>query len=94
MNKQISRIDYSNVFLKQLKKAPLEIKKTFKNRLVLFLKDEFYPILRNHQLTGTLKSYRSINITGDWRALYSEYTHGSKRVIVFEMFGTHVSYID
>jgi len=89
MNKPIRRIDYTNIFLKQLKKAPLEIKKAFKNRFVLFLKDEYCPTLRNHQLTDTLKSYRSINITGDWRALYSEYTLGSKRIIVFEMLGTH-----
>ena len=89
MNKPINRIDYTNTFLKQLKKAPLEIKKSFKKRLVFFLKDEFYPILRNHELTGTLESYRSINITGDWRALYTEHSLGNKRVIIFEMLGTH-----
>ena len=89
MNNQISRIDYTIIFVKQLKKAPLQIKKAFRNRLALFLKDEHYPTLRNHQLTGKLQSYRSINITGNWRALYSESSAGSKRIIVFELLGTH-----
>lgn len=88
MHKQL-RIDYSNSFLKQLKKAPLKIKKSFKKRLSLFLVNPFHPQLHNHQLTGTLAVYRSINITGDWRALYSEYNKKKTQVIVFEILGTH-----
>jgi mRNA-degrading endonuclease YafQ of YafQ-DinJ toxin-antitoxin module len=33
--------------------------------------------------------YRSINVTGDWRALYSEQQQNGKEIIVFEMLGTH-----
>ena len=84
------RIDYSNKFSKQLKKIPLEIKIAFRNRFSLFIKNQFNPILNNHALSGNLKGYRSINITGDWRAIYSENTDkDGKKYIIFELFGTH-----
>lgn len=82
--KQIS-VDYSNRFKKQLKKAPLEIKKAFSSRLELLKQDLFHPQLNNHQLSGNYKGFRSINITGDWRAIYSQYGD----TIVFEILGTH-----
>lgn len=83
------KIKFSRKFRKQYDKSEAKIRAVFEKRLQMFMKDPFDPLLNNHQLTGILKSYRSINITGDWRALYSEYTLGNKRVIVFEMFGTH-----
>lgn len=85
MTKNLGAINYSKRFDKQLKKAPLEIKIKFKNRRQLFIEDPFHPQLNNHLLSGKLKGFRSINITGDWRAIYSEY----KNSIVFEMLGTH-----
>lgn len=89
MNKNPKRIDYSNKFIKQLKKAPLEIKIAFRKRFELFLKDPFSPLLNNHQLSGKLKAYRSINVTGDWRAIYTEEKEESETVVSFEMLGTH-----
>lgn len=85
MTVNTKRIDYSNKFDKHLRKAPLVIKIAFRQRLELFLKDPFNPLLRNHQLSGKLKHLRSINVTGDWRALYSEHSE----VIIFELLGTH-----
>ncbi len=87
--KKINRIDFSGPFDKQLKKAPLNIKIAFKKRLTIFIKDPFNSRLRNHQLTGKLKNYRSINITGDWRALYSSNKINKENVIIFEALGTH-----
>lgn len=89
MNKNLARIDYSKTFDKQLRKSPLKIKKAFRNRLELFLKQPFHPILNNHPLKGNLLGYRSINITGDWRALYSERSENRSKVIIFEIIGTH-----
>jgi len=40
-------------------------------RLVLFMKDPFNPILNNHALSGEHAGRRSINITGDYRAIYT-----------------------
>ena len=83
------RIDYSRKFIKQLKKAPLPIKKSFKSRFNLFLKDPHNPLLRNHLLTGGYSNCRSINITGDWRAIYSEESENNKKVAIFLALGTH-----
>ncbi len=48
-----------------------EVQKTrFKERRDLFLKDQFNPILNNHALKGGYLGYRSINITGDLRAIF------------------------
>lgn len=90
MKKSFKRIDYSRKFLKQLKKSPLEIKVAFRKRLELFLQDPSHPQLNNHALTGKLSGVRSINVTGDWRAIYSIYTNEEgDKVITFEMLGTH-----
>lgn len=85
MKKSLGRIDYSKGFDKQLRKAPLSIKIAFRQRFELFIINPFHPQLNNHSLTGKHKGYRSINITGDWRAIYSE----EKDVIIFELLGTH-----
>lgn len=83
-------IDLSDSFNNQLKKAPLKIKIAFRKRFAWFLENPFHPLLNNHALTGKLSGYRSINITGDWRALYCEWkTSEGKRMIVFELLGTH-----
>lgn len=82
------KINYSRKFDKQLRKAPLEIKIAFRNRLSLFLENPQHSQLNNHKLTGKYLSYRSINITGDWRAIYSE-IENRENEIVFEAIGTH-----
>ena len=59
-------------FGKHYKKLKSAKKKKFKERRDLFLIDEFNPILNNHALKGKYKGYRSINITGYLRALYTK----------------------
>ena len=83
----IKRIDFSKRFEKDLKKAPKKIQKAFKNRLEIFLTDKFNPILNNHSLTGNYDNYRSINITGDWRAVFRELDAGE--TVFFDILGTH-----
>lgn len=89
MNVRISRIDYSKKFNKQLKKAPLSIKIAFRDRLIIFIKNPFAPILNNHFLKGKYLFSRSINITGDWRAIYSEVLENKEKVAIFLALGTH-----
>jgi addiction module RelE/StbE family toxin len=89
INKNLARIDFSKRFDKQLKHAPLEIQKSFRNKFALFLQNQFHPQLNNHALTGKLKDRRSINITGDWRAIYSSSDGNGNHVILFEILGTH-----
>lgn len=66
------RIKLHKNFEKQYKKLRLTEKKKFKERRDLFLEDEFDPILNNHALKGKYLDYRSINITGDLRAIYKK----------------------
>ena len=89
MNEIKVKIDYSRSFVKQLKKAPLYIKIAFRNKLSLFLKNPFHPLLNNHSLKGKYSYCRSINVTGDWRAIFSEISDKKERVVIFVAFGTH-----
>lgn len=51
-------------------KLPARIRSRFKQRLKLFQGDPFHPLLNNHALHGEWRDFRSINVTGDFRALY------------------------
>ena len=79
------QIKFSKFFLKQLEKSPEFINLTFKDKLRDFLFDMHNPILNNHKLKGKYQGCRSINITGDWRAIFEELENGD---IYFEFIGT------
>ncbi len=83
------KIRYTKRFAKQYDKANLKIQTVFKEKVKLFIKNPSNPLLRNHPLKGTLSGYKSINITGDWRALYTEGKQDDNIIITFEMIGTH-----
>lgn len=61
-------------FYKGYAKLSPKLQKKFKERRNLFLLDEFNVILNNHALTGRWSGYRSINITGDMRAVFKRST--------------------
>jgi addiction module RelE/StbE family toxin len=63
-------IIYHKDFTKGFKKLSPKIKEKFKDRLTLFEKDEFDPVLNNHSLKGKYLGYRSINVSGDIRAIF------------------------
>lgn len=73
-------------FIKSYRKRSPKIQKATDKRLLLFEKNTFSPILENHQLIGKFTGYRSINITGDFRAIYKEI---SRDEIIFVLLGTH-----
>lgn len=81
------KVEFSKKFVKSLKKAPPKIQVAFRNRLEIFISDKFNPILNNHSLLGKYTGYRSINITGDWRAIFKEY--GDGKVAYFVILDTH-----
>ncbi len=64
------KIRFHKNFEKQFNKLKTSEKKKAKERLQLFLENQFNPILENHPLKGKYVDYRSINITGDVRAIY------------------------
>ena len=82
-------INLGRKFSKQYDKAGVKIKEAFKSRLKLFKEDSYNPVLNNHQLTGQYLGKQSINITGDWRAIFSETENGKEKVINFELLDTH-----
>lgn len=61
-------------FEKRYKKLSNSQRKKFKEKIAIFLKDEFDPTLNNHPLKGKYKAYRSINVAGDLRAIYKRET--------------------
>lgn len=73
-------------FEKQYSKLPKKVKERARARLTLFSEDEFHPTLNNHPLQGRYSGHRSINITGDLRALYMVTSTG---VRLFLTIGTH-----
>lgn len=84
------RIKFAKKFAKDYERAGLKIKKAVKERIDLFSNNPFHPKLRNHPLSGKYAGYRSINITGDWRAIFLILEEaGSETIISFEMLGTH-----
>lgn len=78
-------VRFNRQFVKQHDKADKKIQETFKRRLEIFLKNPLDSQLNNHALTGNYRGYQSINITGDWRAIYTE----NQEEIIFVALGTH-----
>ena len=79
------RIEFAPLFNKQRKAAPLEIKKAFQDTLALFIVEPDHPSLRNHPLKDKFAGVRSIDVSGDWRALYRR----ERKRIIFVELGTH-----
>lgn len=79
------QIDFSRSFKKDLRKAPLEIQEAATERIDLFRRNPYHPFLRSHPLRGKWLGYCSINITGDWRAVYEV----QNKTVLFVALGTH-----
>ncbi len=80
------QIDYSKTFLKQYSKLPQKVQLQTDKRILLWRRDPSSSILHDHALFGEYRGYRSINITGDIRALYIK---KGNTVVIFGFIGTH-----
>jgi addiction module RelE/StbE family toxin len=78
-------IKFGKNFKKQYKILDGKKQKKFTERLRLFKDDEYNELLNNHKLNSPYKGCRSINISGDLRAIY--YKKESK--VYFIAIGTH-----
>ena len=83
------RIDFTPRFNKQRKAAPIEIKTAFREVLELFLENPNHPQLRSHPLKERYSGYNSIDVTGDWRALFKVRQSKTEIVVTFHILGTH-----
>lgn len=57
-------------FRKQFKKLSIQDQTLVKERIRLFVVDQFHPRLRNHSLKGKYQGCSSIDIRPDLRAVY------------------------
>ena len=81
-------INYSKAFMKLFDKSPKHIQEALVERMKCFEANPYDPILNNHRLTGKYQGRRSINITGDWRAIYENKPDDEA---FFVLIGTHSS---
>ena len=79
-------IFYSADFKRRYKKLPTKLKNKVLERIEVFIADEFDEILGNHKLNGEYEGCRSIDITGDMRAIYYKIGESSYK---FVAVGTH-----
>jgi len=79
-------ISFHRHFGKSYKKFPKKVQEQFKERLKLFIDDPFDPMLGNHALHGGYAGFRSINVTGDIRAIYKVLDESS---VEFALLDSH-----
>tara|TARA_Y100000310_G_scaffold212851_1_gene213729 strand:+ start:442 stop:705 length:264 start_codon:yes stop_codon:yes gene_type:complete len=79
-------IEFKRGFQKRYKKISLNIRHQFEDRLRLFSKELYHPMLNNHPLIGDRSGQWSINVTGDWRAIY---VFRGRNTVVFIDIDTH-----
>lgn len=63
-------VKFHKKFEKAFVKLPKRVKEKVMTRIQIFQEDQHHPLLNNHGLVGKYNGYRSINITGDYRAVY------------------------
>ena len=73
-------------FERQYQKLNKKRQEKVKRCLGVFLENPFYSSLNNHPLRGKYLDYRSIDITGDLRAIYKSM---SENECIFVVLGTH-----
>lgn len=78
-------IQFHKNFKKKFKKIPLKIQEQFYERLDLFLQNKFDKMLNNHSVDNTFQACRSINVSGDYRAIFKDH----EETTIFITIGTH-----
>jgi len=80
------KADFHRDFKKELKSLPKKHQEQFFKRLDIFFQTPRHIILNNHKLSGKLKDMRSINVTGDIRAIYEQI---DKNTVLFLTIANH-----
>lgn len=79
-------VRFAKSFDKQYKKLDTRIKTKVNAKIELFIANPNSPELHTHALSGKYQGYYSINITGDFRALYE---YQGDALVIFGFVGTH-----
>ncbi|OGH69596.1 MAG: hypothetical protein A3C90_04160 [Candidatus Magasanikbacteria bacterium RIFCSPHIGHO2_02_FULL_51_14] len=64
------KVYYHKPFIKKLRKLTAKLRQQAVSRLALFADNPNHPKLENHALKGKYRGMRSINMTGDYRAIF------------------------
>ncbi len=78
-------VKFHTTFKKKLKKIPPKIQDRFYERLELFMQDKFTKVLNNHSVDRAYLNCRSINVSGDYRAIFED----RGETVIFINIGTH-----
>lgn len=77
--------EYKKKFKKSYKNLSPKVREKFSERLDIFTKNKYDPILDNHPVDKAYPGCRSIDITGDYRAIFFD----GEEVVTFVAIGTH-----
>ena len=80
------QIRFHHNFRKQFQKLNRRQREKAEERLATFIENPFDPVLRNHPLKGRYLDYRSIDLSGDLRAIYK---YKSENEAIFVILGKH-----
>lgn len=83
------KIDLHPNFKKSFKKRISHNQKLISltnRKLQLFVQDQTNPVLKDHALKGSKKSFRAFSVSGDCRIIYKQI---SKDHVIFYDIGTH-----
>lgn len=80
------QIIFSKKFERLYTRVPKNIQIKFKERLVIFMGNPRNPLLHIHPLKGEFLGMYSLNVTGDYRAIFEKI---SPEIVVFIIIGTH-----
>ena len=83
------KVQYDPDFITKLKKLNVRIRKSFKERMTLFLQNPNNTQLHNHGLGKPYEGLKSIDITADYRAIFEEIQEKNETLIYFIIIGTH-----
>ena len=86
-------ISFHKKFKKSFNKLLVKQQKAFFERLRVFSVDPYNPLLNNHALGGKYQGCRSINVSGDVRAVYVLYQYHNDTVVFIDI-GTHAQLYD
>lgn len=56
--------------LKKWRKKHPDLIKTFNERILVFTENPYHPLLKTHQLSGSLKGYWTISISYQYRLIF------------------------
>ncbi len=76
----------SQKYKKSFAKKDKFVKEKALERIELFIRDPFNPLLNNHALQGEHKDKRSLNVTGDYRIWFY---YENENTVVLSDIGTH-----